>query len=76
MVYSPIFFSFIDLNCSPSPWLSYEEFGRSDIIGPDDGIVPLSSAQSTRFIPLGITHDCHTNLFSDKEYDMAKNVLK
>jgi pimeloyl-ACP methyl ester carboxylesterase len=46
---------------------------------PNDGIVPASSVESLpnyrNHINLGSTPDCHTNLLSRPEYDLAKSVL-
>jgi hypothetical protein len=50
---------------------------RFQIIGDDDGVVPVDSVEERgEFIPLGQTHNCHTNLFSDDEYDLALPILK
>lgn len=69
-------FTFIDSNCSLTPWYSYLKEGSSFLEGPDDGIVPLGSAQPPEFIPLGQTDNCHTDLLSGEEYDLALQVLK
>ena len=46
-----------------------------EIKGPDDGLVPLKSVESGEFNSLGHTDNCHTNLFSDEEFEKAMTVL-
>lgn len=77
---------YIDINCPPlSNWFSWEGWTwvalqntwRFQIIGADDGVVPVNSVEEPReFTPLGQTHNCHTNLFSDDEYRLALDILK
>jgi pimeloyl-ACP methyl ester carboxylesterase len=67
--------TYVDINCPPSPWLSYQLFGRNEIEGPDDGIVPVSSVNPGDFRSLGQTDNCHTNLFGYEEYVKAQEVL-
>lgn len=71
----PPYFTYIDINCPVTAWTPLEYTGRFEIIGSDDGIVPITSAESQGFMPLGRTNNCHTNLFGEEEYDMAREVL-
>jgi hypothetical protein len=42
----------------------------------NDGIVPLSSAQSLKgSIHLGTTNNCHSDLLGDEEYKIARELL-
>jgi hypothetical protein len=53
-----------------------EQLGSSTLPKPNDGVVPLSSVESQEyFINLGHSKSCHTNLMSDYEYGLAKEVL-
>jgi pimeloyl-ACP methyl ester carboxylesterase len=72
-------------NCPQVPnsfginWPLLEAEGWSNLPEPNDGIVPKSSVESlSNYTNLGDTriHDCHTNLLSKAEYDLAKTVLK
>jgi pimeloyl-ACP methyl ester carboxylesterase len=74
-IFFPPGFTFIDINCPVSAWTPLEYTGRFEIIGSDDGIVPIASVESEGFIPLGRTDNCHTNLFGEEEYDMAREIL-
>jgi pimeloyl-ACP methyl ester carboxylesterase len=75
-----------DINCpSPSNWFDWERWSwltllnewRGQIIGDDDGVVPVDSVEDPgEFIPLGQTHNCHTNLFTNDEYNLALRILK
>jgi uncharacterized alpha/beta hydrolase family protein len=50
--------------------------GYSELPKPNDGLVPLSSVESEGYFHnLGHTSNCHTNLLSDKEYQLAKPIL-
>jgi uncharacterized alpha/beta hydrolase family protein len=50
--------------------------GYSQLPKPNDGFVPLSSVESQGYFHnLGHTSNCHTNLLSDKEYQLAKPIL-
>ena len=63
-------------NCQLTPFLPMEQSGSSDLPKPSDGMVPLSSVESQDyFINLGHSKSCHTNLMSDYEYGLAKNVI-
>jgi hypothetical protein len=74
-----------DINCpNPSNWfdlegwnfLTFQYNGGYEITGPDDGIVPLESVEEPEeFRSLGQTHNCHTNMFTDDEYNKAIGVL-
>jgi hypothetical protein len=45
-------------------------------MGPDDGIVPVKSVgKPGEFRSLGQTDNCHTNLFTDEEYDKVIGVF-
>ena len=47
--------------------------GYSQLPKPNDGLVPLSSVESQGYFHnLGHTSNCHSNLLSDKEYQLAK----
>ena len=63
-------------NCQLTPFLPMEQSGSSDLPKPNDGMVPLSSVESQDyFTNLGHSKSCHTNLMSDYEYGLAKDVL-
>jgi pimeloyl-ACP methyl ester carboxylesterase len=74
-----------DINCPyPSTWFDLEgwtfhnnlNIWRSQIIGGDDGIVPIGSVEEPgEFIPLGRTDNCHKNLFTNEEYNKVIGVL-
>jgi triacylglycerol lipase len=50
--------------------------GYAQLPKPNDGLVPLSSVESQGYFhSLGHTSNCHSNLLSDKEYQLAKPVL-
>src|ERR1051325_11777910 len=50
--------------------------GYSQLPKPNDGLVPLSSVESQGYFhSLGHTSNCHSNLLSEKEYQLAKPVL-
>jgi hypothetical protein len=75
------YFTFFDIssdsNCPNYTWLPLERWiGNYIIDEEDDGIVPLSSAASKQFENIGVTNDCHTNLFEiDEEYQIVKEKL-
>ena len=53
-----------------------EQMGSYILPKPNDGMVPLSSIESKDyFINLGHSKSCHTNLISDYEYGLAKDVI-
>lgn len=50
--------------------------GNPTIPGPDDGLVPLSSAESgDNFQSLGRTEHAHLELLGEEEYNLARGVL-
>jgi uncharacterized alpha/beta hydrolase family protein len=50
--------------------------GYSQLPKPNDGLAPLSSVESQGYFHnLGHTSNCHSNLLSDKEYQLAKPIL-
>ena len=63
-------------NCQLTPAIPMEQSGSSTLPKPNDGIVPLLSVESQDyFINLGHSKSCHSNLMSEYEYGLAKNVL-
>ena len=63
-------------NCQLTPFLPMEQSGSSTLPKPNDGMVPVSSVESQDyFINLGHSKSCHTNLMSDYEYGLAKEVI-
>lgn len=45
-------------------------------MGPDDGIVTVKSVEeSGEFRSLSKTDNCHTNVFTDEEYDKVIGVF-
>jgi pimeloyl-ACP methyl ester carboxylesterase len=63
-------------NCQLSLFAPMEQSGSSTLSKPNDGMVPLSSVESQDyFINLGHSKSCHTNLMSDYEYGLAKEVI-
>ena len=63
-------------NCQPSLFTPMEQSSSSILPKPNDGMVPLSSVESQDyFINLGHSKSCHTNLMSDYEYGLAKEVI-
>ena len=72
--YLPFYQVWFDKDCPPSVWSFLEYNGIYDIIGPDDGIVSVSSVESN-FMPLNATNNCHTNLFGEEEYNSAREIL-
>jgi pimeloyl-ACP methyl ester carboxylesterase len=69
--------TFIDGNCIEfSNWYFYQSDAREYLDGPDDGIVPIWSAQPNGFIPLDITDNCHTYLLNGESYGIASEILK
>jgi uncharacterized alpha/beta hydrolase family protein len=63
-------------NCQLSLFAPMEQSGSSTLPKPNDGVVPLSSVESQEsFINLGHSKSCHTNLMSDYEYGLTKEVI-
>ena len=63
-------------NCPLTPALPMEQSGSSKLPKPNDGMVPLSSVESQDyFTNLGHSKSCHSNLMSEYEYGLAKDVI-
>ena len=63
-------------NCQLTLTLPMEQSSSSTLPKPNDGIVPLSSVESQDyFINLGHSKSCHSNLMSEYEYGLAKDVI-
>jgi uncharacterized alpha/beta hydrolase family protein len=63
-------------NCDLSLF-SFMEHGTSYALSkPNDGLVPVSSVESLGYAHnLGHSKSCHTNLLSDYEYGLSKDIL-
>jgi pimeloyl-ACP methyl ester carboxylesterase len=65
-----------DNDCSKLLWLPLQRWANIFLFwGADDGIVPIWSSAPQGFVNIGITDNCHTNLFSEEEYKKAQEVL-
>ena len=65
-----------DTDCSNLLWLPLQRWANIFLFwGYDDGIVPIWSSAPQGFVNIGITDNCHTNLFSEEEYKEAQEVL-
>lgn len=73
--YFDFYYPLSDPSCPQSHWLPFERYGNLAIIGSDDGIVPLWSAAPNGFINIDNTDNCHTNLFTFEEYELARDTL-
>jgi pimeloyl-ACP methyl ester carboxylesterase len=77
--YINFIYPFFDTDCSNLLWLPLQRWANIVLFWweADDGIVPMWSAapQGQGFVNIGITDNCHTNLFSGEEYKEAKEVL-
>ncbi len=63
-------------NCQLTLFLSCEQSGFSSLPIPNDGMVSVSSVESQDyFINLGHSKSCHSNLMSEYEYGLAKDVI-
>ena len=63
-------------NCQLTSASPFEQTGFSKLPKPNDGMVPLSSVESQDyFINLGHSKSCHSNLMSEYEYGLAKDVI-
>ena len=63
-------------NCQLTLALPFEQSSSSKLPKPNDGMVPLSSVESQDyFINLGHSKSCHSNLMSEYEYGLAKDVI-
>ncbi|MDQ6865879.1 MAG: alpha/beta fold hydrolase [Thermoproteota archaeon] len=61
-------------NCQLSLFLPMELY--NNLPKPNDGLVPVSSVESQGYFHnLGHTNSCHTNLLSDYEYGLARDIL-
>lgn len=66
----------VDDDCIDNPLtFNYLLEGSVEINGLDDGLVPLKNIESGGFNSLGHTDNCHTNLFSDEEFEKAMTIL-
>jgi hypothetical protein len=64
------------LNCPQPDWFPIEVSSFPKLPNPNDRLVPVSSVESqSYFHSLGHSSDCHSNLLSNKEYEMAKPIL-
>src|SRR5215216_5938083 len=75
--YYNFFYPLLDSDCPQPSWLPLERWASDFLIfEDDDGIVPLGSAASQQFENIGVTDNCHTNLFEiDEEYEIVKEIL-
>ncbi|HET8794227.1 MAG TPA: alpha/beta fold hydrolase [Nitrososphaeraceae archaeon] len=57
-------------------FFSFEQSGFYSLPIPNDGMVSVSSVESQDyFINLGHSTNCHSNLLSDYEYELAKDLI-
>ena len=57
-------------------FISFEHSGFSSLPKPNDGMVSVSSVESEDyFINLGHSTNCHSNLLSEYEYELAKDLI-
>ncbi len=63
-------------NCNLSLFSFAQQAGSSSLPKPNDGMVPVSSVESLEYsTSLGHSKSCHSNLLSEYEYGLAKNLL-
>ena len=63
-------------NCNLSMFSFAQEGGYNLLPKPNDGVVPLSSVESLNYTAsLGHSSSCHSNLLSEYEYGLAKEIL-
>lgn len=63
-------------NCDLSLFSFAQQSGAANLPKPNDGMVPLASVESLEYsISLGHSKSCHSNLLSEYEYGLAKNIL-
>jgi pimeloyl-ACP methyl ester carboxylesterase len=77
--YINFIYPFFDTDCSSLPWLPLQRWANIVLFWweADDGIVPIwsSAPRGQGFVNIGVTDNCHTNLFSEEEYKEAQEVL-
>jgi pimeloyl-ACP methyl ester carboxylesterase len=62
--------------CDLSFFSLFEQGSSSILPKPNDGMVPVSSVESLGYSnSLGHSKSCHSNLLSEYEYGLAKNIL-
>jgi len=63
-------------NCNLSLFSFAQQTGSSNLPKPNDGMVPVSSVEALEYSnSLGHSKSCHSNLLSEYEYGLAKNLL-
>lgn len=63
-------------NCNLSMFSFAQEGGNDKLPKPNDGMVSLSSVESLNYSKsLGHSSSCHSNLLSEYEYGLAKEIL-
>jgi pimeloyl-ACP methyl ester carboxylesterase len=63
-------------NCDLSIFSPIQRGGYDSLPKPNDGMVPISSVESLEYSDsLGHSKSCHSNLLSEFEYGLAKDVL-
>jgi uncharacterized alpha/beta hydrolase family protein len=63
-------------NCDLTFFSLFEQGSSSTLPKPNDGMVPVSSVESLGYSNnLGHSKSCHSNLLSEYEYGLAKNIL-
>ena len=63
-------------NCNLSLFSFAQQAGSSGLPKPNDGMVPVASVESLEYsTSLGHSKSCHSNLLSEYEYGLAKNLL-
>lgn len=63
-------------NCDLSLFSPIQRGGYDSLPKPNDGMVPISSIESLEYSDsLGHSKSCHSNLLSEYEYGLAKDVL-
>ncbi len=63
-------------NCDLSLFAPIQQDGYDKLPKPNDGMVPLSSVESLNYTSsLGHSKSCHSNLLSEYEYGLAKDIL-
>jgi uncharacterized alpha/beta hydrolase family protein len=63
-------------NCDLSIFSLTEQGGSTTLPKPNDGLVPVSSVESLGYAhSLGHSKSCHSNLLSEYEYGLSKDIL-